>query len=611
MKALPTLLFLSTFNHAVEVLALSSTAVVWLRDHCLRTLDNEALTAAVDADTSAVVPVFLWPTHGDGSSDAVDPATGGTAKDVFVAHALDQLNSTLSGQLHVGLVADDSPSAIATELKSICGTVGADTIYYPLTHSKDMEGELKKDLDKCGIQTFGFGSSFSLLDYTYDDATLVPWKKIIQSHPFRSPLIPFVDWLLGKLDQCPPRKPLPCPAGLEGKLDADLAEGDIGLSLPITAKALVESIGISPGGYAWGRSIAKAWPASERDAMDTLERFLASVKQEDDKNDDGTGEASESLMIKRTHLASRLSPYLARGVLSPQQVYDALLTQLDSVDTASFVRRLCWRDYTYAVTALFPDIDQGNPIRGEYYSYSDTSESSDEEEQFDEEIQRRFNLWKKGCTGFPLVDAGMRQLIHEGWMPQKVRLAASACLVEGLAVPWEMGLQHFAEFLVDYDSSINSNMWQNAGCVGFDPYYVGLRYKKRPYWDRDGKYVRQWVPELSSLPDYAEVPEAQRGTGLFRVDCLYEPWSSPVHVLEEVGIELGKTYPNRICDERSSRSAFFGRLRIKRKGWSAELRDERGLDNIRLGRNENAERIGIFTPKALLDKRQFRHQQQQ
>ena len=603
MRVLLLLLLLLECKHVVEALVLSSTVVVWFRDHCLRTLDNEALTAAVADDAnSAVVPVFLW--HGDGSN-AVDPATGGTAKDVFVAQALDQLNATLHGRLRVGLVEDDGPS-IAAELKSICGTVGADAVYYPLTHSKEVEDELKTELDKCGIQSIAFGSSFSLLDYTYDDATSVPWKDIIENHPFRSPLIPFVDWLLNKLDECPPRKPLSRPDGLEGTLNAGLTEGEVGLSSPITAKALVESIGRSPGGYAWGRSIAKAWPASERDAMENLERFLASVQQGDDMNDDSAGETSQSSMMKRTHLASRLSPYLARGVLSPQQVYEVLLTQLDSKDTASFVRRLCWRDYTYAVTALFPDIEEGKPIRGEYYS--DAAQIFNEEEHLDEETRRRFDSWKKGCTGFPLVDAAMRQLVHEGWMPQKARLAASACLVESLAVPWEMGLRHFAEFLVDYDPSINANMWQNAGCVGFDPYYIGLRFKKRPYWDRDGKYVRQWIPELASLPDYAEVPEAQRGTGLFLVDCLYEPWSSPAHVLEDASIELGKTYPNRICDERSSRSAFFGRLRIQRKDWNAELRDERGLDNVRLGRHEDAERIGIFTPKALLDKRQFREQ---
>ena len=602
MKALLASLLISLLarEHVIEALALSSTAVVWFRDHCLRTRDNEALAAAVAS--KVVVPIFLWPSHDDGKA-AVDPATGGTAKDVFVTCAIDQLNSTLGGKLRVGLIADDSPSTIATELESICSAVGSDTVYYPLTHSSDTEEELQKEISVRKIMPKTFGSSFSLLDYTFDKDVSVPWKDIIQSHPFRSPLIPFVDWLLSKLEECPPRKPLPRPVGLEEKLHA---VEENGLRSPTTIGGLihVHAIGKSPGGHDWGRGIIDAWPASEKDAMENLENFLASVKLSGDDIDNAT----ESSATKRTHLASRLSPYLARGVLSPQQVYDALLTRLDSVDTASFVRRLCWRDYTYAVTALFPDIENGQPIREAYYSDGAQTYGG----ELDAETRRRFDLWKEGRTGFPLVDAGLRQLVSEGWMPQKVRLAASACLVEGLDVPWEVGMQHFAEYLVDYDASINANMWQNAGCVGFDPYYVGLRYKKRPYWDRDGKYVRRWIPELKSMPDFAEVPEAQRGTGLFRVDCLYEPWSSPIHVLEDAGIELGATYPHRACDERSARSAFFGRLRVKRKEWSTELREHErgGLDNVRLGRHENAERIGIFTPKALLDKRQFRLQQE-
>jgi len=125
----------------------------------------------------------------------------------------------------------------------------------------------------------------------------------------------------------------------------------------------------------------------------------------------------------------------------------------------------------------------------------------------------------------------MRQLTAEGRMPQKVRLAASTCLIEGLGVSWEAGMQHFAEYLVDYDVAINCNMWMNAGCVGFDPYYVGTNYKRRPYWDKRGDYVRQWCPELKDLPDHCETAEAQRGIGTFKVDCLYEPWSAPDNVL--------------------------------------------------------------------------------
>jgi len=196
----------------------------------------------------------------------------------------------------------------------------------------------------------------------------------------------------------------------------------------------------------------------------------------------------------------------------------------------------------------------------------------------------------------------MRQLIAEGWMPQKVRLAVSTCLVEGLGGSWNDGMEHFAEYLVDYDPAINANMWMNAGCVGFDPYYVGTNYKRRPYWDKDGEYVRKWCPELWNLPDSWEVAEAQRGIGTFEVDCLYEPWLAPDDVLHASGVVLGKTYPVRCCDERTERRRFFHTLRHQRAQWPPSSTDDRGRDVVRLGRNDDCESIGMFTPKALLGK---------
>lgn len=568
----------------------------------MRSQDNEALTAAV-TEASSIVPVFLW--KGCPANPnllvPVDTATGGTAKDVFVSHALRELNHTLSGRLEIGIVQPDGGTEstdIADELASICSKANADAIYYPLSHSKDMEDELSSKLAERGVVAKSFSNSYSLLDYSHDDNVEVPWKDIILEHPFRSPLIPFVDWLLREMKERPPGQPLPRPERLAEVLSA-AADDRLAnnceelMSLPITADELIRCTGITPGGTSWGTSIANEWPATERDATNNLNVFLASIRT--DKKDKDIVDVT----TKNTHLASRLSPYLARGLLSARQVYAALHSHLNDSDATSFVRRLCWRDYTYAATALYPDIEERKPIRDAYYD-----DVGDDAPVLDEEAERRLDLWKKGATGFPLIDAGMRQLIVEGWMPQKVRLAVSSMLVEAMDVAWEAGMRHFEEFLVDFDPAINANMWQNSGGVGFDPYYLGLRYKKRPYWDFDGSYVRRWVPELAALPDYAEIPEAQRGTGLFRVDCLYEPWTAPDQVLQEAGIELGKTYAHRACDERTSRRKFFGRLRMKRKGWDPCLTDERGLDNIKLGRQ--GERIGVFTAKALLDKRQFR-----
>ena len=129
---------------------------------------------------------------------------------------------------------------------------------------------------------------------------------------------------------------------------------------------------------------------------------------------------------------------------------------------------------------------------------------------------------------------------------------------------------------------------------------MGTDYKRRPYWDKDGEYVRKWCPELSNLPDSWEVAEAQRGIGTFGVDCLYEPWSAPGHVLEEAGVVLGDNYPHRCCDERSERKRFFQELRNRRAAWSVSMMDERGRDMVPLGRNPGCESIGMFTPRALL-----------
>ena len=161
-------------------------------------------------------------------------------------------------------------------------------------------------------------------------------------------------------------------------------------------------------------------------------------------------------------------------------------------------------------------------------------------------------------------------------------------------------MKHFADYLVDYDPAINANMWLNAGCVGLDPYYVGTDYKRRPYWDRDGEYVRKWCPELKRLPDAWEMAEAQRGIGTFKVDCLYEPWAAPQNVLETAGVVLGETYPNRCCDEREQRKRFFKDLRSLREQWPSSRTDEKGRDLVRLGRCSNSESVGMFTPRALI-----------
>ncbi len=158
-------------------------------------------------------------------------------------------------------------------------------------------------------------------------------------------------------------------------------------------------------------------------------------------------------------------------------------------------------------------------------------------------------------------------------------------------------MQHFKEFLVDFDQEINCAMWQNAGFVGLDPYYVGLKYRKRAYWDGDGSYVRKWVPELKDVKDFF-VLKLDLGVTK-KIDCLYEPWSAPDEVLEKAKVKLGETYPIRICDDRLNRQKLFDRLRQIRTEWPSDMVDDCKRDVVALGRGPTAERIGMFTPRAL------------
>jgi len=565
--------------------------IVGFRDHALRVNNNKALVSAVEnciADSSLLVPIFLWGTSTCGSASAseklsppsplpIDERTGGTAKDVFVTNALKDLNATLHGSLSIGMVLEDSAS-VAKELINLCKQSDANEIYYLKSFDEKLEQDIEKRLLENDISPKYFVNAFTLIDYSIHN---VPWMDIILEHPFRSPLIPFVDYVLRQLDANPPGALVEMPSELPTVLSkSDELDGSV-LSIPIDIEHLLQKVGTTKGGTKWGDSILSEWPASESDGSKALASFFESLETKKD------GE-------KSTHLASRLSPYLARGIISPQQVYHGLQDVGKDTDVDSFVRRICWRDYTYAAVSLYPDVVSGKAIRHGYEDVDGGIVGSEEERL------KRLDAWKWGRTGFPLVDSGMRQLRSEGWMPQKVRLAVSTCLVEGLGLSWREGMDHFAEFLVDYDIAINSNMWENAGCVGLDPYYVGMNYKRRSYWDKDGSYVRRWCPELKMLPDEVDVLSKN---GPIKRDCLYEPWAAPIEVLENVGVNIGADYPLRICNDRESRSEFFTKVREFRSQWSSSLIDDRKRDMVSIGRTPEAEKIGLFTPRAFQLKR--------
>ena len=225
---------------------------------------------------------------------------------------------------------------------------------------------------------------------------------------------------------------------------------------------------------------------------------------------------------------SRLSPYLHLGCVSPRELEDRLPGEGKAV--GAFRRQLCWRDFHHSVLRAYPD-----NAHYEFQSRFRDLEWSDAEKSFE--------AWAEGRTGFPLVDAGMRQLRREGWMHNRARLVVGSFLTKDLGVDWRWGERWFMRLLVDGDEANNNGNWQWIASVGTDPqpYYRRMynpaRHMER--FDPQGRYVREYVPELRDVPDRH----------------LSEPWKMPIETQEEVGCVVGRDYPAPMVDRRQAREA--------------------------------------------------------
>ncbi|HXJ34490.1 MAG TPA: FAD-binding domain-containing protein, partial [Candidatus Eisenbacteria bacterium] len=193
------------------------------------------------------------------------------------------------------------------------------------------------------------------------------------------------------------------------------------------------------------------------------------------------------------------------------------------VGAEAFLRQLCWRDFYLQLLAARPDLP-----------YADYRPRGDEWHE-DEEA---FTAWRDGLTGYPIVDAAMRQLRLEAWMPGRARLLAASFLVKDLRLDWRLGAAHFAELLVDGDVASNSGNWQWVAGTGTDtrPNRVFNPVRQAMRFDPSGDYVRRYVPELGSLPP----------------KTIHQPWTLGAEALARLG------YPAPLVDHAEASAAFVG-----------------------------------------------------
>ncbi|HRF09590.1 MAG TPA: deoxyribodipyrimidine photo-lyase [Xanthobacteraceae bacterium] len=468
----------------------SRPVLVWFRND-LRTSDNPALHAAAKREAPVIALYVLEEVEG--------LRKRGAAWDWWLAGSLRALARKLE---HLGVplvLRRGDPRKIVADIANAEGIAAAywNRRYEAAATKLDLEIETHLLSLDCVVETFNaslLNEPWSVKSKTGGPIRVfTPYFKAsrAQAHPRA---------LLGDLKKLTPHK------GLESE--------------PL------ESWALEPTAPDWASDMNDAWTRGEDGAQERLRDFTAGAldgyaQNRDRPDTDGT---------------SRLSPYLAHGEISPQQISDALPE--NAQDSEKYRAELGWREFSYHLLHHFPKLPQENfQRRFDAFPWRD-----------DEKALRR---WQHGQTGYPIVDAGMRQLWRTGWMHNRVRMVCASFLIKHLLLDWRLGENWFWDTLVDADAANNAASWQWVAGSGADaaPYFrIFNPVLQGEKFDPEGSYVRNWIPEIAGLPD----------------KYIHQPWTASPLELAAANVRLGNTYPEPIVDHAKAREralAAFKSLR--------------------------------------------------
>jgi deoxyribodipyrimidine photo-lyase len=462
---------------------MKSPAIVWFRQD-LRLEDQPALQAAVQRG-GGVVPVFVWSPEEEG---AWPP---GAASRWWLHQSLGRLAAELRAK-GTDLVLRRGRALV--ELQSVAQETGAGAVFWnrryePAVVARDRA--VKEGLRSAGIEAGSFNGSL----------LREPWEVHNKSGKLFQVFTPFWRTCLAGPD---PERPLLAPARLEPT------------ERQANSRALA-ALELEPN-RDWAEGLRNAWRPGAAGAAAELERFL----------ENGILEYSANRNRPDLVGTSRLSPHLHFGEISPRQVWAAVRGFAEDRSIASttwrgwqFLTEVGWREFAHHLLYHFPRTPEA-PLRPEYERFP-WRENPD-----------WLRSWQRGRTGYPLVDAGMRELWATGWMHNRVRMVVASFLVKDLLISWQEGARWFWDTLVDADLANNTLGWQwTAGC-GADaaPYYqIFNPVSQGEKFDAAGNYVRRWIPELGRLAD----------------DWVHHPWEAPA--LAAAGLELGRDCPEPVVTE--------------------------------------------------------------
>lgn len=449
--------------------------------------DNPALHAAA-ATGRPVLPLFIW--------DAEAPWGRGGASRWWLEGSLRTLAQDLEKRGAALVVRRGNAAEVLDEVIAATGATAVywNRCYEPAAIARDQE--IKAGLRGRGIEVESFAASVLFEPWTLKTKTGGPYRVFT---PFYNATRAIT-----------PRAPLPAPRRLSG---VTIAGDDL------------SAWNLRPTKPDWAGGLRETWAPGEAAARARLVSFL----------DDVAANYHRTRDIPGVEGTSRLSPHLHFGEISPHQIWAIASALEPTAGIAAFQRELIWREFSTHLLYHFPHMPQ-KPLRRAFARFPWRRDA------------RALKAWQQGLTGYPIVDAGMRELWHTGWMHNRVRMIVASFLVKHLLLRWQDGAAWFWDTLVDADLANNAASWQWVAGCGMDaaPYFrIFNPMLQGAKFDAEGVYVRRWVPELGALPDA----------------YLHAPWDAPDSVLAAARVQLGKTYPRPIVDHAAARARALAALK--------------------------------------------------
>ncbi|QUD88076.1 cryptochrome/photolyase family protein [Phenylobacterium montanum] len=474
-------------------------ALVWFRQD-LRLADNPALAAAA-ASGRPIIPVFVLAV-----GDTTRPR--GAASLWWLDKSLRKLAESLEAKgLRLVLRLGDPQ----VQLLSLAQEVGAglvvwNRLYDPAAVERDTA--IKRDLEEAGVEARSFNGALLNEPWTVRTGAGGPFKVFTAYWRAAKPMVA--------------AEPAPViPDELTGP--RDWPAGDH-----------LDDWRLHPTAPDWSTGFSD-WAPGEAGALARLEDFLQhGLKGYSERRDPPARDGG-----------SRLSPHLHWGEIGPRQVWRMALAHAASRpgladDLDKFLSELGWREFNHQLLFNLPDLAKVN-VRPEFDRFAWRGDPA------------ALAAWRRGRTGYPLVDAGMRELWATGFMHNRVRMVVASFLVKHLLIDWRVGEAWFWDTLVDADLANNAANWQWTAGSGadaapffriFNPVAQGERF------DPEGAYVRRWVPELAGMP----------------AGYIHAPWTAPAAVLAQAGMRLGRDYPHPIVEHAEARARALAAFQDLRTG---------------------------------------------